>query len=139
MEKKMKEITTYEAVWVSNDGKEFKTEEDCKKWEESYKCTMETSFASIKKATADATALGFPCFDATTYVIKPESLDDIVIINAYVDAIAYEVSNHLSAEHIGKVVALVITWDNDYASFNIMADHIEGIANYLDKRLAEME
>ena len=140
MTKRTKEVitTTYEDIFVSKDGKEFKTEADCKKWEESYKCTMEESFANIKKTTADAIALGLPFYDTTTYIIKPKTLDEIVIINAYADAIAYDVYRHLSADHIGKVIALVFEYSNEWADFYVMTDHIEGIVNYLDKKLIEI-
>jgi hypothetical protein len=140
MKKQTKEIitTTYEDIFVSKDGREFKTEADCKKWEESYECTMEESFANIKKATADAIALGFPNYDAECYILEPKTLDEIVIINAYAKAVCYDVCSPLSADHIGKVIAFVMDYGREYGSFYVMADHIEGIVNYLDKRLAEM-
>lgn len=139
MKTQMKEVITFEQVFVSKDGKEFKTEADCRKWENSYECTMEASFGLIPKTTADAIALGFPFYDAETYIIKPRHLDDIVIINAYMDAVAYEVYDHLSADHIGKVIALVFGYGRECAHFYVMANHIEEIVTYLDKKLTEIE
>ena len=139
MKSKMKEVVTFKEVFVSKDGREFNTEADCRKWEDSYACTMEESFAPIKKTTAEATELGITEFDAETYILKPSTLDEIAIINAYADGIAYEVGNHLGAHHIGKVIALVMSYGREYARFIDLAEHIESIVKYLDKKVIEIE
>ena len=49
MRKIEKEITTKSIVteYEASDGKIFKNEEDCKNWENSYKCTITNCFKKI--------------------------------------------------------------------------------------------
>ena len=141
MKKTMKEITTTKEIWVSKDGKEWEKEEDCKKWEESYECTMEALFGNIAKTTANTFELGLPynCNDDECYLVKPKTMDDIVIINAYIKAVVYDSTNAvLTDKHIGKVVALNFGYGRDWCSVYEMGDHLESITKYIDRKIAEM-
>ena len=62
----MKKITREETkvitreFYVSVDGKEFTTEEDCKKWENSYKGTISASWELLKKQEISSSLAGIP-------------------------------------------------------------------------------
>lgn len=131
MKKIQKEIKTYENVYVSVDGKEFKNEADCKAWESSYKGTLASSWALMKKLEVIATNLGLPCASADyeCYIIKPESLDDIVLINAYIESSTYS-GGMLTNKHIGQHLILSFGYDREYCDVYTLTDHINSITEY---------
>ena len=57
----------------------------------------------------------------------------------YADGLAYEVGTHLGAHHIGKVIALVMSYGREYARFIDLAEHIESIVKYLDNKVTQIE
>lgn len=134
MKKIQKEIKTYENVYVSVDGKEFKNEADCKAWESSYKGTLASSWALIKKVEANAASLGLPCAseDYECYIIKPESLDDIVLINAYIESSTYS-GGMLTNKHIGQHLIINFGYDHEYCDVNPMAEHMDAITTYMSE------
>lgn len=70
--------------WTAIDGKEFETEESCKEYEKSVKCTVNAAFEKIPKAEMceqDIFWCGYD--DSTIVIIKPRNFDDIKIINMY--------------------------------------------------------
>lgn len=127
MRKIQREVKTFEEVYVSVDGKEFRTEEDCKMWEKSYKGTIEASWKLIKKETVCSCDLGLPCssYDNECYAIKPESLEEITLINAYIKCSVCNTAEELTTEHIGKLVILDFGYDRDWCDICILADEMK--------------
>ena len=56
MKKIQKEVVTYKNVWVANDGTEFTTEEECRKYDESAKGVLMAKYAQhlVKESDEDA-------------------------------------------------------------------------------------
>ena len=132
MKKIKREETIYKYVYVSVDGKEFNSEVDCKAWENSYKGTMQASWQLIKKIEVSDCNLGLPWSsdDHECYVLVPKSLDEIVLINAYIES-STDYKNTLTAEHIGKLIALNFGYDHDFCDVYVLADHIKAISDYI--------
>ena len=137
MKKIQREVKAYEDIYVSVDGKEFKNEADCKAWENSYKGTLEASWKLMKKEQVYDCKLGLPGtnYDDEVYVIKPKTLDEIVLLNAYIASSTYNNGAQLTTEHIGKLIALNFGYDHDYCDVYILEDHI----NKLKKYVGELE
>lgn len=127
MKKIQKEITTYKEVFVSVDGREFSTADDCKMWEESYKGTMGASWELIKKEQVNPydICISGANEESEIYVLVPKDLNEITLINAYVDSLGCYYSRKLTTEHIGKLIAMDFGYDRDYCDICILSDHIE--------------
>lgn len=69
--------------WTAIDGKEFETEESCKEYEKSVKCTVNAAFEKIPKAEMNEENIFWCGCDSTIMIIKPRNFDDIKIINMY--------------------------------------------------------
>lgn len=142
MKKIQREIKAYEDVFVSADGKEFKNEADCREWEKSYKCTLEASWKTIKKIEVNSVDLGLPWSsdDHECYLIKPKSLEEITIINAYVNGTTCNYDDAiLDMTAINKVVALNFGYDHDYCDAFVMDNFLERIANYITVQTEKLE
>lgn len=141
MKKIQREVKTYKDIYVSVDGKEFTNEADCKAWESSYKGTLEASWKNVKKIEANSCLLGiaYSSDDHECYIIKPKNLDEITLINAYIQSSTDVVSPVLIADHIGKTIALDFGYDHYYCDVIILSDHIKEISDYIAKLENNME
>lgn len=134
---KIKEIekTYKEKVYVAVDGKEFKNEADCKEWENSYKCTIKQSFDKLPKMRVDGVGLAFPDAhsDDDVLVVEPESLNDIALINAYVQAFIDDGDAMLmDTTCIGKKIVVNFGYSNDYFFFALLDDLIKDFNNNIE-------
>lgn len=136
-----KEIINYKEVYISCDGREFDNKEDCLLWEKSYAVTMQKSFESLDPIEIDATEYMIPYgnSDDNAFAVFPRSLDDIVVLNAYISH-KTDYTTPLDAQCIGKVVILNFGYDFDYCDVFIYEEQIalakEKLAN-LTKRFTE--
>jgi hypothetical protein len=138
MKKIQREVKTYENIYVSVDGKEFKNEPDCVAWENSYKGTLEASWQLINKKEVCDCDYGIPWAseDHECYVIKPKNLDEIVLINAYINATTcYD--GILTANHIGTLLMLNFGYDHDYCEIYDLTEHIAKVQENITKLNAE--
>jgi hypothetical protein len=133
------ETVTYENIYVSVDGKEFENEADCRAWETSYRGTLEASWKLIEKKEVYDTDFGIPWSseDHECYAIKPKSLDEIVLINAYIKATTGD-DGRLTTKHIGELIVLDFGYDHDYCCFWVLSDQLAKIASNIAKLEAEM-
>ena len=129
MKKIQMEVKNYVDIYVSIDGREFDKKEDCEAWEKSYKGTMAASWQLIKKESVSACNIGLPCSwdEHECYVIKPTSLDEITLINAYMKSSTYDNCGMLTINHIGKLVALNFGYDHDYCDIYVLDEHLATI------------
>lgn len=117
--------TKYEAV----DGTMFNTEDECKKWEESYQCTIRNSFKKIPQIRID----GARCYtesaseDDEVFALLPRDFEDIKIINAYVSATIGGATSGFTQEDIDKVLILNFGYDHDWCNWCRMDIHLNQI------------
>ena len=131
--------TMYTDIYVSVDGKEFANEADCRAWECSYQGTIEASWKLIKKKEAYALDFGIPYAieDYECYIIRPESLDEVVLINAYIESSTGGGRARLTTDHIGKLILLNFGYDHDWCDVYVLADHLKNIADQIAKAETE--
>lgn len=139
MKKEAKMYTMYKEVYVSVDGKEFGTEKACRRWEESYRGTLEASWKLIPKVPVDATELGLPWShdDDECYLLTPKDFDEITLLNAYIQDTCS--SDILTTNHIGKSVVLNFGTCGDICDIYILEDHVDRIINYAEKLKAKLK
>lgn len=134
---KIKEIekTYKEKVYVAVDGKEFKNEADCKEWEKSYKCTIKQSFDKLPKFQVNGISVAFPyaCSDENVFVVEPHSLNDIILINAYVKSFVDDLCTPMDATCIDKKVVVNFGYSDDYFSFALLDDLIKDFNNNIER------
>lgn len=82
-----KEVTETIVTFIASDGKEFKNEEDCKKYEESYVCTIKTCFKKIPHLEKAASSLYMQYGDAEdkAYMLIPRNIEDVCAVNRILD------------------------------------------------------
>lgn len=129
----------YTDIYVSVDGREFTNEKDCREWENSYKGTLEASWQLIDKKRVYDTDYGIPWSndDNECYAVKPQNLDEIVFINAYINGTT-SVEGKLTTQHIGKLLILNFGYDHDWCDVYVLADHFAKITEKVAKLEAEM-
>ena len=130
-----KVITT--EVYVSADGKEFTDKEHCLEWEKSYRGTLELSWKNFAKKAVCGTDYGVPYAydDNECYIVMPKNLEDITLINAYIDCVTCGNGNRLETTMINKTVFLNFGYDRDWCDVYDVRDLISKILN----RVAEAE
>ena len=140
MKKIQREVTTYKDVYVSVDGKEFNNEADCRAWENSYKGTLNASWNLIKKIEVNACSLGltYSSDDHECYIVKPQNLEEITLINAYIQSSTCNNGTNLTTKHIGELVALNFGYDHDYCDVYALSDHMKNIADYIAEKENQM-
>lgn len=129
----------YTDIYVSVDGKEFTNEADCKAWENSYRGTLEASWALIDKKKVCDCDFGIPWSseDHECYAIKPKNLDEIVLINAYIKAKTGD-NGKLTTNHIGKLLILNFDYDYDFCDVDVLTEHLARVTEQIAKLEAEM-
>ena len=135
MKKIQREVKTYESIFVSVDGKEFKNEEDCKAWESSYKGTLAASWKQLKKINVNSVELGLPWSsdDHECYAIRPKDIEKITLINAYIhSSTGGNGPITLTAQQIGQLIVLNFGYDHDYCDWYIIEDHIKRLSDHVE-------
>lgn len=129
-------------VYESIDGKTFKSEEECKKWEESYKCVINASFKKLNPLMVSGVELGIPWAneDNRYYLVALKSVDDVVTLDAWLKANYYDVNDaNLSNEYVGKTIIVEGQYDNDYCYIYDFEKMIANQRKYYEKCLEEMK
>ena len=131
MRKIGKEITTKTSVteYEASDGKIFKNEEDCKKWEESYICTITNCFKKIPQTpvNGDHSYLSSSEYDDEVITIMPRDLEDIKVINAYIKATTCGTELKITHESVGRVLLLNFGCDHDWCTYYDLDKHFDQI------------
>lgn len=87
-EKKItREVTETVVTFIASDGKEFKNEEDCEKYEESYVCTLKTCFEKVPHLEKAATSLyiQYGTEEDEAYMLIPRNMEDVCAVNRILD------------------------------------------------------
>lgn len=139
MKKIIKEETKVVKVetYVSADGKEFNDENDCLKWEKSYRGTLELSWKMLNPEKVYAPNFGLPYNndDDNCFVVTPKNLEEVTLINAYIDCQTNENGNRITADTIGKAVLLNFGYDFDWCDTYILEEHLARLTETINKHI----
>ena len=131
MRKIEKEITTKTIVteYEASDGKIFKNEEDCKKWENSYECTITNCFKKIPQISINGeySYLNGSNCDDEVIAIMPRDLEDIKVINTYVKATTCGEELKITHESVGRVLLLNFGYEHEWYGYYDLDKHFEQI------------
>lgn len=124
---KKEEVTIY----IADDGKEFNNEEDCIKWEESYEYVIKKSFDKIPQIKVPYGEESYVGGNLDDYIIiaKPRTVEDIVILEAYIKNQIREKID-LTHEYIGKEIVVNFGYDCDYVEVDILDDKLNNIQKF---------
>lgn len=131
--------------WESIDGKQFNSEVDCKRWEESYRFTIEQGMKNVPHTIRSVYDLfNEGCEDEYYILIAPQNLDDVIIANAWLKEkyCIYESDKErilLTPNDIGKVKTVFVScgdccYINGNSYKDILTDIIHAFAN-MEKEL----
>lgn len=107
---RIEEVIKYESV----DGREFNTKEDCKKWEESYECTIRAAMKKIPQIETDCSDIFIvnpP--EERVIVLKPRNIEDIKVINAY-GKMLDNFTEPLTQDDIEKILMIYTGYNEDW-------------------------
>lgn len=136
VERKRIEIVT---EWIADDGEVFTTEEACRDYEESYKCTIVACFKQIPhlELSGSVMYLQYGQEDDLAYMLKPRNMEDIFAINRvfkYVDKNEYY--GLLTQDDINKTIMINFGCEGIYKGgwYRIFKkeDYIKEITNDLN-------
>lgn len=125
MERINKEVKRYETFYKAFDGTEFRSEEECKKHEQTYDCTLNKTFANMERYMLEPYQIGLPydSEDYYSYILIPKSERDIVTLNEIKERIC-GVKDALTFNSIGKKTIVQFGYGADENSF-VGADWVD--------------
>lgn len=103
-----REIIERNVIWEAADGTTFGDEQLCRKYEESYVCSIKTCFFKVPHYETNAEALFFPGESEETYayIMKPRNINDIHAINAVLNYVNKMDPNLVTQDDIDKVIMI---------------------------------
>lgn len=115
MKKIQKTVEKSITVYVADDGREFTNEQDCNNWEKSYEHTLEAGWNALRKLAISGADIGATTEydDRECYVILPRSLEDITLINAYIERFT-DAPGTLTQNHINQFMLFDFGYDRCY-------------------------
>lgn len=137
MKKVIKEETKVIQVetYISADGKEFANKEHCLEWENSYRGTLELSWKKLNPQEVCASSFGLPYGndDDNCFVITPKNLEEITLINAYIDCRTNKNGANISTTVMGKAILLNFGYDFDWCDIYVLEDHLASLTKTINK------
>lgn len=123
MTTKKEEITKIEYVttYIADDGTEFKSEEECRKYESTAEGVINAMFEKLpNQKTYDPINSEFPYFgcDDTVVAVKIRSMDDVEIVNKWLKRRDCHDGMLIGAESIGSIHMFCI-YDYDNCVWNM--------------------
>ena len=100
----------YKNIYVANDGTEFQSEEECRKYEETATCAIKGMFNTLKMqetyAVGDGEPFNFFYSEDTIHAVKIENADQLEIVNKWIRC---KDKSHalIGAEAIGTIQLIV--------------------------------
>lgn len=141
-------VVETKVTFVACDGTVFKTEEECKKYEESYECTMLTCFKKIphlEKCGSDL-YMQYANEEDVAYILKPRNIDDIYAVNRvldYCDSYCGGVkAERLTQDDINKCVLINFGYEGLTSGWYMIKrkdDYLKEIKGRLDKYEEEID
>lgn len=102
--------------WESIDGRKFNSAEDCKRWEDSYACTINREMKNIPHVLIGMDELmPYAYSDDALLVIAPRDFDDVTVANAWIrfHYRASEDNVYLTSKDIGNTKTIYINCEGE--------------------------
>lgn len=97
----VEKVVTFEA----SDGTSFDNVDDCRKYENSYFCSVKTCFLQVPHIKMERFAgIQFENEDDEIIAVRPRNLDDIHAINVFIDSMNYGPRNKVTQDDVGKTL-----------------------------------
>ena len=144
-----KEVTETIVTFIASDGKEFKNEEDCTKYEKSYACTIKTCFKKIPHLQKAASSLymQYGNEEDEAYMLIPRNIEDVCAVNRildYCDGIYGSIGQtpgRLTQVDIGKTILINFGYEGMESGWYTMLrkdEYLNRISDELNKYETEI-
>lgn len=144
-----KEVTETIVTFIASDGKEFKNEEDCAKYEKSYVCTIKTCFKKIPHLEKAASSLymQYGNEEDEAYMLIPRNIEDVCAVNRildYCDGIYGTIGQtpgRLTQDDIGKTILINFGYEGMESGWYTMLrkdEYLKRISDELNKYETEI-
>jgi len=89
-------------IYVADDGTEFQSEEECKKYEQTARCVINGMFHKLKiqktYGVGDCEPFNFFGYEDCVYAVKIENMNQVEIVNKWMKS---ENSCHINESYLG--------------------------------------
>ena len=109
----IKKKIEYKTTYIANDGTEFQSEEECRKYEETATC--DTMFKALNvQHSYVADLFREYSSDDEFYAVEIKTADQLEIVNAWIKAHdIYNYRESLGDEAIGTIQIISLDWENN--------------------------
>lgn len=102
--------------WESVDGRKFNSAEECKKWEDSYHCTINMEMKNVPHVIIGMDELiPYAYGDDALLVVAPRNFDDVTVVNAWLrlhHGVA-EDNVYLTSKDIGNTKTIYVNCEGE--------------------------
>lgn len=119
IEKIEKTVVEEKVTYIAIDGTVFKDEENCKEWEEDYKCVISQTFNNMQKIEVDPVYMGVPYSneDDIAFIVIPKTEQDIITLKYIHDANGFGEMN-IDLNWINKKILIRFGYGFSQSIFN---------------------
>lgn len=122
------EIKTSKTVWLAEDGTRFDEKGECEKYEKTFACVMRSHIKGIAlRDTSEDNIWNNASCDNSVVTVVPRNEEDLLRIKQMVAGYGAHPStvDMITEEYIGKVVIIIIGYDNDWVSVDTLERLVE--------------
>lgn len=131
MKRVEKEITRTDVIvnWVAADGTEFKSQDECDKYERSAKCAIKVGLNDIALNRTRCDIFMSSCYDDEMFVVVPKDASDLETINKYPCFVTGHETNGATKNDIGKPVLVYAGYCDDWAAVLSLDELVKSLTN----------
>lgn len=132
--KQTKEVVV-STEYIANDGKIFRTKEECEQWEKTYECTLGLSMKKIPHIETNGEDAYVQCgnCDDEVWIVKPRDFEDIKVINAYTEVSCCGCKADLTQDDIGKTIILNFGYNHDWCDVIRVEPYLKNITKKFEE------
>ena len=146
MKKETKQIQKieYEYTYIADDGTEFKSEEECKKYEETAKCAVNVMFDKLQKQVCKdvgqddwLSAFGF---EDDIYAVKIRNANDVDAVNKWIISHKYSTDQCIGVDAVGTIQLFeVYSYIDEIWHIGTVEKMKEEFSKFVDSLVDELE
>ena len=109
-------------IYVANDGTEFQNEEECRKYEQTAKCTINAMFKKLKIQRTENVGYKLEdifalCYEDNVFAVKIENVDSLEIVNKWICSHAGHHDDAVIGNEAIGTIQLIDVYDGDYGAW----------------------
>lgn len=118
---------SYKTVYIANDGQEFTSEQECRKYEDTATCAIRAMFNTLPmKVTSCDNADNNLSGEDSFVIMHPKNADELIVINRFLQLYGGPL---VPVGAIGEGIVIYINYDGEY--------YYDGTVEYKIKQYTE--